>query len=534
MKMAKKTLAALLVLCMAVTFLAGCGTAQNSTSDSSSAAAPVSTQSGPAPSSTPDSTQTSVEPLEIQMMLPVYNTVDMNDNFWTMYQEKTNTKLDIEWVPSADLNSKTDLKLASGDLPEVLVNDLGQSRPTMLNAVKRGMFANLSTYLGDFSEYPNLRDNMRPVLWNYAKVDDNIYAVPRSRPQVNRSIKIRKDWLDKLNIPVPTTTDEYRAALKKIVTGDPDGNGKIDTMGLTGYQFMNFFDTTIAEAFGIYTPSYDADGGLISEYLTDDFADFIQYFRDLYSDGSLPKQFFSMTGDQNTQIWLAGRSASMVNNYWHDYPDMQAIKKIQPDVNILSLPPMKGPKGYTAELDRGIAFYFFISSKVPADKVKQILGYFNNTSTPEFLDIAYYGFEGVHYNVVDGAKVMTELGLKEVGMSEQGPNALMKNNWAKVMFPGAPKEFNDNLQKQAEANLAKGVGQVDFNSVLNSETWASLWPKYQKEWQSNEVKAIVGQISMKEYRDYVTNLRNQPEFKKAFQEFAVSYKKIFPNGNGAE
>lgn len=534
MKTFKRTFAVMMVLCMAVTFLVGCGTKQDPTdSGSTNTNVPATTQSSSAPSSTPVVEEKS-EPLEIQMMLPLYNPVDMNNKFWTMYQQESNTKLDIEWVPSADLNSKTDLKLASGDLPEVLVNDLGQSRPTMLNAVKRGMFANLSNYLGDFSEYPNLRDNMRPVLWNYTKVDGNIFAIPRNRPQLNRSIKIRKDWLDKLDIPVPTTMDEYRAALKKIVTSDPDGNGKIDTMGLTGYQFMNFFDTTIAQAFGAYTPAYNEEGGLIAQYLTDYYTDFIQYFRDLYSDGSLPKQFFSMTGDQNTQIWLAGMSASMVNNYWHDYPDMETIRKIQPDVEILSLPPMKGPNGYTAELDRGIAFYCFISSKVPEDKVKKILGYYNNTSTPKFLDIAYYGFEGVHYNVVDGGKVMTELGLKEVSMSEQGPNALMMNEWAKVMYPGAPKEFNDNLLKQAEANLKPGVGQVDFSSVLLSDTWATLWPKYQKEWQNIQVKAIVGQVTMDEYKGYVENLRSKPEFKKAFKEFAESYKIIFPNGNGVQ
>jgi hypothetical protein len=48
--------------------------------------------------------------------------------------------------------------------------------------------------------------------------------------------------------------------------------------------------------------------------------------------------------------------------------------------------------------------------------------------------------------------------------------------------------------------------------------------------ESNTVKAIVGQISMADYRAYIQRLRNMPEFKKAFQEFAAQKKDKFPNG----
>lgn len=128
--------------------------------------------------------------------------------------KRTNTKLDIEWVPDGDLNTKLDLLLASADLPEVLAAP-SAVRPTLLNAVRSGAFWDLTPFLGDLSEYPNLKNNLAKDALKYLTVDGKIYAVPRSRSRIDPGIKIRKDWLDKLSIPVPKTLDEYAAALKK-------------------------------------------------------------------------------------------------------------------------------------------------------------------------------------------------------------------------------------------------------------------------------------------------------------------------------
>ncbi|WP_409342794.1 hypothetical protein [Paenibacillus sp. MBLB4367] len=51
--------------------------------------------------------------------------------------------------------------------------------------------------------------------------------------QTYRTYYIRKDWLDKLNLKMPTTYDEYVNVLKAFTFNDPDGNGKADTYGFT-------------------------------------------------------------------------------------------------------------------------------------------------------------------------------------------------------------------------------------------------------------------------------------------------------------
>ena len=47
----------------------------------------------------------------------------------------------------------------------------------------------------------------------------------------NEGVCIRKDWLDKLGLKVPVTTDDYLKVMKAFTFNDPDGNGKNDTWG---------------------------------------------------------------------------------------------------------------------------------------------------------------------------------------------------------------------------------------------------------------------------------------------------------------
>lgn len=51
----------------------------------------------------------------------------------------------------------------------------------------------------------------------------------------NEGILIREDWLKKLGLSVPKTTDEFFEVMKAFTFQDPDGNGRQDTYGLGAY-----------------------------------------------------------------------------------------------------------------------------------------------------------------------------------------------------------------------------------------------------------------------------------------------------------
>lgn len=461
------------------------------------------------------------KPLTIKMFAGLYNEVpDMNNAYWTEWERRTNVKLDIEWVPSGDLNNKLDLLLASGDLPEVVAYQ-DNNRPTLVSAIKNGAFWDLTPFLGDLSEYPNLKNNLAKDALKYLTVDGKIYAVPRSRSRVDGGIKIRKDWLDRLNIPVPTTFDEYEAALKKIVESDMDGNGKNDTVGLL---YVNDPVASFQAGFGVLDPTYNDEGGLVSPRLTKQYIDMVAWFRKLYAQGLMSKEYAVMKESQAEELFKTNRAASYGRPIWWDHEWETAMKKSgQPDAKILNL-HLKGPGGDAIALETGVAGGFYISKKVPEAKVKQILDYFERTASQEITDFAYYGLPDIHHTVVDGQKVLTEQGVKEVNTTSKGAGVLAYAKWGKVISASGNKAYNDAKIKEVE-NFDE-LGKIDPYRIISSDSWISTWPKHEPEFKSMVTKAIVGQIAMEELEAYVDKLNQLPEMRKAYLDMAAAYKQF--------
>ena len=62
--------------------------------------------------------------------------------------------------------------------------------------------------------------------------DGNIWGIPRAVTVAAHPIFVRADWLEALNLQMPKTLDELEMVLKAFKEGDPDGNGKDDTIPL--------------------------------------------------------------------------------------------------------------------------------------------------------------------------------------------------------------------------------------------------------------------------------------------------------------
>lgn len=514
-----KNLFMLLGLVLLLSIAAGCsgGSGSTGTGSSGTGNAGNGQGSGGGSNGTEDSGGGKEEPLHIQMFAGLYNELPEMDNaYWSEWQKQTNTVLDMEWVPSGDLNTKMDLVLASGDLPEVLSSP--DMRPPLINAIKNGAFWDLTPFLGDFSEYPNLKNNLVEDWQKYVSVDGKIYGLPRSRSRIDIGIKMRKDWLDQLGIPVPTTLDEYKDALKQIVDNDPAGT---NTLGLIGHGvIVDDGDDAFSGAFGAMDPYFNEEGGLVPKELTPMYGDMVEWFRGLYSDGILAKEFSVMKKTQAEELFKSGRAASYVRSIWWDKEYEDSISRTQPDPEIVNL-ALEGPGGMSVNLATGVSGGYFISKKVPEEKVLKILAYLEHSASEELTDLAYYGIEGVHHDVVDGQKVLNELGVKEINTTAKGAGVLAYAKWGKVESASGSKEYNDAKKKSVEH--FDEIGKIEPKTALNSDKWLKEWAKYSNEWTTMVTRAIVGQITMDQYREYIGKLVEAPEMKAAFLELAEEY-----------
>ena len=91
--------------------------------------------------------------------------------------------------------------------------------------------------LADWTPYldamPLTTVNMGDLGRKFFTRNDNLICIPAMPGEQAFSFMIRKDWLEALDLAMPTTTAELLEVLKAFTFNDPDGNGQDDTFGIT-------------------------------------------------------------------------------------------------------------------------------------------------------------------------------------------------------------------------------------------------------------------------------------------------------------
>jgi alpha-N-arabinofuranosidase len=248
------------------------------------------------------------ELMNISLMVPQYAEIGpSNDSpLVKKLNEKLNIKLDIQWIPGASYNDKISVLAASNSLPDVYriaTQDYLQWRD-------RGVFLDVKPYL---KEYPNLTKQLPEAAWMELNPEDSYYGIPHLF-----SMSIRKDWLDKLNLKVPETVDEFYNVAKAFVTQDPDGNGKADT---TGFSILVNANGTFGNAaflqgaFGLGNEWALKDGKLVAmQAQREELKGFIGFLRKAFAEGVMDKDFLVMKpADARNKLWN-GRSGIQLLN----------------------------------------------------------------------------------------------------------------------------------------------------------------------------------------------------------------------------
>ncbi|MCR8632892.1 extracellular solute-binding protein [Paenibacillus radicis (ex Xue et al. 2023)] len=437
-------------------------------------------------------------------------TPDLNNRFWTRIQEMFQVKLQAEFIPLDDYDRRLRLVLSSGDLPEVMVlNTIDDS--VFNKAVKQGLFWDVNELAGNLESFPNLKHNISETAWKYTKIEGRNYVIPRARPLLDGGLHWRPDLFNNLGLPQPRTLDEYVNSLKKIMDTNPDKR----YVGL-------HFEEAFFNAFGGFETVYNNEGGLIYKYFTDSYTEFVKWYRHVYSMGLMSKEFAILKGSDKENMFRSDKALTYFRNMYHSYTYEQELKRIDPNYEAGVITYLNGPKGHSGEYGMAFTGGFVIARSVPKDKALRILQMYNQAAAPEVTDQLLRGFEGVHYNKVDGKRIPTELAKKELNnaVMQIFPNA--DDEWQKVVNYTAPKEWNDKMKAVAQT-LYEAEEKIDPFRVIRSETWLKQWPKVQDDYISIRTQAVMGLIPMEEYEDFVKKYREKPEFKKAFKEFADSY-----------
>ncbi|NIK75263.1 putative aldouronate transport system substrate-binding protein [Paenibacillus castaneae] len=358
-------------------------------------------------------------PLKLNIMLPIFKTNYPKDDspVAAELEKRTNTDIHFEWVPNASYTDKFNITLASGKLPTIMyVPDV--KSPSFVNAAKSGAFWELGSYLKD---YPNL-SGANPVILNNSSIDGKNYGIYRGRALGRNGVYYRKDWLDKVGLPVPETIDDFYNMLKAFKEQDPDNNGKADTYGMvlvkwTG-QWSSGFDN-IKLWFGAPNKWGDVDGSLVPDHLTAEYLEALKFMKKLYDEKLINQDFAIMDSAKWTDPLVNNQAgviidvvdgAARVDDKIH--AALVAEGKDQPGVHFMDVfSGVKGPDGQLHTLPTsGFAGMLAVpkSAVKTEEELKRVLTFIDQINQPELQTMLGYGLEGTHHTVEEGSVVVSK------------------------------------------------------------------------------------------------------------------------------
>ncbi|MEK3721244.1 extracellular solute-binding protein [Paenibacillus sp. FSL H8-0034] len=432
------------------------------------------------------------------------------------FEKRTHTKLTVVWVPSGDYADRVNVALATGDIAD-LIKIPNITTPLFLQLVKQGEFWDLTPYI---TNYPNLM-TLDPKIWSHTQIDGKSFAVPAGRPLNGGGFaSIRKDWLDKLGLRMPTHMDELYTVLKAFKDQAPDG--KENTVGYTMRDWR-----VVEEVFtGTVGKWKEQDGKLINMILEPEMRETLVYLNKLYIEGLIPYDFPVLKENQFWELATSGRAGltSETPEALFRYT-MEQWKK-DPSVEwtpMLSLAPKAGGKAFVTQTT-GFNGVLAIPKTVPEEKMKAILKFIDYGSGGEGLDLTLYGIKGVHYTVVDGLKIANDRAFADsIGTATWGKmfSTPVLDLWQYAA--GMPKEIYQRNMKIAEQKAKLSTGDPAIGLV--SQTELKVGADYNKKIADTKVQAIIGKISMQEWDTFVDTLRKDPTYTRITDEINLEYSK---------
>lgn len=443
------------------------------------------------------------------------------DTVIELLEEKTNSEIEIQWVPDNNYEDRLNTAFATSTLPEAVFMKNQTTFMQFKDAIRDEQFWEVGPYLDDFENLSKLRED---ILEN-TMVDGKIYSIYQGRPLSRQGIIYRKDWADNLGLSAPTTTEDFMEMARAFTEDDPDGNGKDDTFGVTDRSDLVYGAfKTVSSWFGTPNNWGEQDGELLPEFMFPEYKETMDFFKEMHENGYI-NQDFPVASKVDQQEFIKNGTAGIYVGSMGDvvslYNDAVAIN---PDLEYEVHNYVEGPDGefgVWAIPGYGNLVMFPKNAVETEDELLEILGFFDALMDPELSNLIYWGVEGEHYTTKDGGAVPTEdqalfdrevkpYQAIEVGEAET-------NGRYEGYFEYAPKAKSEELFKENEAYLIH-----DPSVTLDSDTNVQDGARLLQIMTDATYQYILGQLDEEGFDKALENWKSQGG-DKIIEEFNASY-----------
>ncbi|MFH5183498.1 ABC transporter substrate-binding protein [Paenibacillus sp. TAB 01] len=276
------------------------------------------------------------------------------NEFTKWYEEKTNIKVQWQFATPQERQEKLNLALSTGDLPDVIIGfDVSPAQQMVYG--QQGLFLPLNSFIDKygletkkiFQKYPEIQQATTAPdgnIYSLSGIDRNPHAM------IQQKMWINVEWLKKLNLPMPQTTDEFEQVLKAFKEKDPNGNGKSDEIPLIGgiQDVKTGVDSFLMNSFILNDYSagqliYDEKGKIDVNFNKPGYKKGLQYLNKLYAEGLIAPESFTQNNDQMKALVESGdaRVGAVSSHVPQTFSNIAGPRWL----DYKTVPPLKGPDG---------------------------------------------------------------------------------------------------------------------------------------------------------------------------------------------
>ena len=410
----KKIICMILVMCMLLGTVSGCG-----------------------------KSKTSGDSKTLTIGMPSSVTVeDYNTNGLTVYIEKE-LGIDLEFViygSGSDAVNQLVLECAGNEeLPDVLWGFTALSTNKMNELGEGGYILDLTELIDKYADtfkmqMENLTKEEQDRIWQTGTDQNNdcfygmpLYSAVDVGDYLQNMMTINQTWLDAVGMSAPTTTEELYQVLKAFKTQDPNGNGEDDEIAMLSTNIWLY----VMNAFVYYdkeNPLNVTDGQIWSPVITNEFREGIKFLNRLYKEDLLDDLTFTASSAE-IKTMVSGEGTEAEVGVWCGHPSLvtntyceilDQYKALEP----LSAATDKG--GYGVRWPNDLYYCGFITKDCEEEKLETAMKFLDFLYTDEAVTRARFGVKDADWEFSD-----------EAGTSVDG-----SESYIKVLNPNASSSGN--------------------------------------------------------------------------------------------
>lgn len=351
---------------------------------------------------------------------------DPTNNMYTEYIKKGmledhNVEVEFVKVPRWTEVDEINNLLAAGTAPDICVT---YSYPTIKTYADMGGVLDLSSYVEDYkSELPNLWNWLGEtnMYWDKDPVDGTLWAVEGKLATSNRiNTFVRQDWLDKLNMEAPTTTEEFEEMLiafrdnaDVLLGADADKMIPYSVSYDVGWRAATLIESFIDP--DITDKEYYINGFDDRKLTQNGTKEAVRLLNKWYNAGLMWDNFAlygsgDTTEDDNMK---AGYVGAFTHNW--DYPfrngtdsiNANLQRNVSEDAKFVAIDPFDDSKGTHTKYVQSTAGDRKIFFPITNDEPLACLLYLDWISEPEHIEYLQIGDEGVTHNKLESGAIQT-------------------------------------------------------------------------------------------------------------------------------